>query len=104
MAAGLVGIPVYTAMMMFVGAKIVSRTIDTNAKKAIFERARSESLGNELTDLVFQMIGHQFGQYLRSTAKQAVSGGVGAYYAPQPYVPIAGFGAYYVDPVYTPIK
>ena len=95
--AGIVGVDAYTAMMVFVGAKILAEAVQGDVKRALFGRDHAESLGNELMDLAVEMLGHHIGHYLheRKLAEQAAAAAL---------VPVSGFGAYYIDPVYVPIR
>ncbi len=64
-AAGVMGIDPHVAMAVFVGARIVEATLKSGPKHAFFEREEGQSLGNEMTDLLFELGGLHYGELLR---------------------------------------
>lgn len=63
--AGLLGVEPHIAMMVFIGGRIVETSLRSGTKHALFEREHGQSLGNELTDLMFELGGLQLGEKLR---------------------------------------
>lgn len=82
-AAGILGIDPHVAVAVFIGARIVEQSLHTNLKHALFEREQ-QSLGNELTDLLFEVAGLHYGQALRRklTSEPQPAAGVGQYFVP----------------------
>ncbi len=79
-AAGVMGIDPHVAMLTFIGARIVEAALRSGTKHALFEREQGQSLGNELTDLLFELGGLQLGEKLRerlTTEPEAPTAGLG---------------------------
>ena len=64
-AAGVMGIDPHVAMLTFIGARIVEAALKSGPKHAFFEREEGQSLGNEMTDLLFELGGLHYGELLR---------------------------------------
>lgn len=64
-AAGIMGIDPHVAMMVFIGARIVEASLKHGAGHAVFGREEGQSLGNEMTDLMFEVAGLHYGESLR---------------------------------------
>lgn len=64
-AAGVMGVEPHVAMLTFIGARIVEQALRAGTKEALFEREQGQSLGNEMTDLLFELGGLQLGERLR---------------------------------------
>jgi hypothetical protein len=65
-AAGVMGVEPHVAMLAFIGARIVEQALKAGTKEALFEREQGQSLGNEMTDLLFELAGLQAGERLRA--------------------------------------
>ncbi len=79
-AAGVMGIDPHLAMATFIGARLVEAALKSGAKHALFEREEGQSLGNEMTDLLFELGGLQLGEKLRerlTTEPEAPTAGLG---------------------------
>lgn len=63
--AGIMGIDPHVAMMVFIGARIVEASLKSGTKHAVFGREEGQSLGNEMTDLMFEIAGLHYGESLR---------------------------------------
>jgi hypothetical protein len=87
-AAGILGIDPHLAVAVFIGARIVEQSLHSGAKHALFEREEGQSLGNELTDLLFEVAGLHYGQSLRKRLLPEPVAGVGQYFAQPVYVRI----------------
>lgn len=89
-AAGILGVDPHVAMMTFIGARIVEQALKSGAKHAVFEREEGQSLGNEMTDLLFEVAGLHYGETLRRrlTAEPEPTAGLGhphrSLFAPYP--------------------
>lgn len=87
-AAGVMGVDPSVAALTFVGAKIVGQSLESNAERALLHRGQGESLGNQLSDVLVNFLGVQYGLHLRTrllapAAQQAPIEGIGAdYYDP----------------------
>lgn len=83
-AAGVLGIDPHVAVAVFIGARIVEQSLHTDLRHALFEREGGQSLGNELTDLLFEVAGLHYGQALRKSllAEPQPAAGVGQYFVP----------------------
>ena len=80
-AAGVMGVEPHVAMLAFIGARIVEQALKAGTKEALFEREQGQSLGNEMTDLLFELGGLQLGEKLRARLldpEQPAAAGVGA--------------------------
>jgi hypothetical protein len=64
-AAGVMGVDPHLAMVAFVGARIVEQAFDEGTEHAVYAREEGHSLGNELTDLMFEIVGLHLGEKLR---------------------------------------
>jgi len=64
-AAGVMGVDPHVAMITFIGARIVEQALRAGTKHALFEREEGQSLGNEMTDLIFELGGLHAGEVLR---------------------------------------
>jgi len=64
-AAGVLGVDPHVAMIVFIGARITEAALSEGARHALFEPEHGQSLGNELTDLLFEMGGLHAGEALR---------------------------------------
>lgn len=75
-AAGILGVDPHVAMAVFIGARIVEASLKSGAKHALLGREEGQSLGNEMTDLLFEVGGLHYGQALRQrlTAEIPVAG------------------------------
>ncbi len=78
-AAGILGVDPHVAMMTFIGARIVEQALKSGTKHAIFGREEGQSLGNEMTDLLFEVAGLHYGEMLRErlTAEPQPAAGLG---------------------------
>ncbi len=85
-AAGILGVDPHVAMLTFIGARIVEQALKSGTKHAIFEREEGQSLGNEMTDLLFEIAGLHYGEMLRHklTAEPEPTAGLGRIHL-QPY-------------------
>lgn len=82
-AAGVMGIDPHLAMMAFVGARIVEQALDEGTEHAVYAREEGHSLGNEMTDLMFEIMGLHLGQKLRARLGHApATHGVGQFSFP----------------------
>jgi len=74
--AGLLGVEPHIAMMVFIGGRIVEMSLRSGTKHALFEREGGQALGNEMTDLLFEMAGLHYGEMLREklTTHEASAG------------------------------
>lgn len=64
-AAGVLGVDPHIAMIVFIGARITEAAMREGTRHALFEPEHGQSLGNELTDLLFEMGGLHAGEALR---------------------------------------
>lgn len=64
-AAGALGVSPHIAAIVFVGAKAVKVAIEYGFGEALFGRADSQSYGNEIGDLFFEMVGIGVGLKVR---------------------------------------
>ncbi len=73
--AGALGVDPHLAVATFIGARIVETSLREGPKHALFD-PHAQSLGNELTDLLFEVGGLSAGQALRRkfTGEQPVHG------------------------------
>lgn len=85
-AAGIFGVDPHVAMATFIGARIVEQALRNGTKHAVFGREEGQSLGNEMTDLLFEVGGLHYGQMLR---KRLV---------PTAEAPVDGLGRLHVQP------
>jgi len=79
-AAGVMGIDPHLAMLTFIGARIVEQALRAGTKHALFGREEGQSLGNEMTDLLFELGGLRAGEALRErllAEHEAAAAGVG---------------------------
>ncbi len=88
-AAGVMGVDPHVAMFVFIGARIVEAALKSGAKHAVFEREEGQSLGNEMTDLLFEVAGLHYGELLREklTAEPAPAAGLGRMHMNLSFVP-----------------
>jgi hypothetical protein len=93
-AAGILGVDPHVAMLTFIGARIVEAALKSGTKHALFGREEGQSLGNEMTDLLFELAGLHYGELLREklTAEPAPAAGLGypahrSLFAPYPLTP-----------------
>lgn len=91
-AAGVMGIEPHLAMMVFIGARIVETALRENTERAIYDREEGHSLGNELSDLLFEMAGLHLGEKLRERLLEHH----------EPAAPAAGVGTYTLYPLRYP--
>ena len=63
--AGALGVDPHLAVATFIGARIVEAALREGPAHALFAPESGQSLGNEMTDLLFEMGGLHFGQALR---------------------------------------
>ena len=85
--AGVLGVDTHLAVGVFIGARIVESSLRDGAKAALLKPEHGQSLGNEMTDLLFEIGGLGAGQAIRQkfTGEQPVHG-LGAHY-PATYHP-----------------
>lgn len=94
--AGAAGIDPHTAMIVFVGAKMVDQALQHGTSHAIFGKESGQSLGNEMADILVEIAGLHYGKSVRQRLAEPQL-------APPAVAPAAGLGAYYQDPVVQPI-
>jgi len=85
-AAGVLGVNTYLAVLAFIGAKVVHQMMYLGPH-ALLKSDEGQSLGNEASDLLFEMAGLAVGEKLRERL------------TPEPATPVvAGLGlTYYPD-------
>lgn len=86
-AAGVLGVDPHVAMAVFIGARIVEQSLKSGTKHAVFGREEGQSLGNEMTDLLFEVAGLHYGEHVRHQllAPAEPTAGIGRLHV-QPYV------------------
>jgi|SRR5882672_6398485 len=88
--AGVMKIDPHLAVLAFIGAKVVDQALRAGPSHALLERESGQSLGNELSDLLFEMAGLTAGERLREKLDEpAATAGIGRFQL-QPYL---GFSA-----------
>lgn len=97
LAAGLLGLDTYLALAVLIGAKIVDASLRDGPAEALFSPGKGQALGNEMTDLLFEVGGLRLGHLLRERMQAAKGDQVatlGHYHHPNHYAkkPIAGLG------------
>lgn len=65
LVAGMMGLNIYTVLIVFVGAKIIDKSLRAGTTRALYEPESGESLGNQMTDLLLEVGGLYCGQRLR---------------------------------------
>lgn len=76
--AGVLKIDPHVAVLTFIGAKVIDQALRAGAGHALFEREHGQSLGNELSDLLFEMAGLTVGEKLRDKLEEpAPTAGLG---------------------------
>ncbi len=89
--AGLLGMDPHLAVAILIGAKIVEASLREGPAHALFEPEHGQSLGNELTDLLFEVGGLHYGHLLRERmleAKAQQTAGIGRYHQPNHVTPL----------------
>ena len=88
-AAGVLGVDPHLAVATFIGARIVESALREGAKHALFAPEHGQSLGNEMTDLLFEMAGLHLGEAVRhkltANPSPAPTAGLGYHYTLTPY-------------------
>jgi hypothetical protein len=88
--AGILKVDPHLAVLVFIGAKVVEQALRSGPGHALLKREQGQSLGNELSDLLFEMGGLTVGEKLREhlDAQQEPTAGIGEYFVE----PMQGFG------------
>lgn len=65
-AAGMLAVDTHVAFGILVGARVVSEALRQGPERALFQMGQRQSLGNELTDLILEVVGLHYGELLRA--------------------------------------